>query len=690
MKTSANNTIQFLAGGGEMGELVRAKDWSITPVGNPETWSQSLHISLSIILQSRFPMFLFWGPDLICFYNDAYRPSLGENGKHPSILGMKGKDAWFEIWDTIKPLIDSVMEGGEATWSEDQLILIYRNGKIEDVYWTFSYSAVNNELGNAVGVFVTCTETTDKIKNLKLLQQTNDELLVTIDAAELGSWELDPLINKFKANDRLKKWMGFSLTEDIEFTNDFGTVAKKDRAYVAKAFQYAMQYSSGGKYELECTIINQITGEERVVRAKGRAWFNDDKICYRFNGTLQDITSNAMFINKLEESEERFRKMVETIPEIAWAATPEGPYSFYNKRFYEYTGMSIEQSHKDWKWKSIIHPDMFEMRNKKWEHSLATGEDFYFESLLKRNIDQSYRWHISRAAAIKDEKGDITLWVGTSTDIHDQKLFSQELEKQVKTRTKALIETITNLQQSNENLEQFASIASHDLQEPLRKIQTFTTLIEQRYKNDFPDGAKILLDKIKRSSERMSELIRGVLNFSRITQSNQEFVNVDMNETLINVLKDFELLIQEDKVIVNTGHLPKIEGVAVQINQLLYNLISNAIKFSKNGSQCIITLRSRKLFAAELKKYPDLDPSLEYYEIVFKDDGIGFDQQFAKDIFLIFHRLNDHLQYSGTGIGLALCKKIVDNHHGKIYAEGKENEGAVFNIILPVKQKYFL
>jgi PAS domain S-box-containing protein len=690
MKTLATNTIQFLAGGGEMGALTRKKDWSKTLIGRPENWPQSLYISLNIILQSRFPMFLFWGPDLVCFYNDAYRPSLGENGKHPSILGMKAIDAWPEIWHIIKPLIDIIMEGGEATWSEDQLIPIYRNGNIEDVYWTFSYSAVNDECGKVVGVLVTCTETTDKIKSVKLLQESNNQLLFTIEAAELATWDFDTLNGKLQGNNRLKEWAGLPLTADIDLSLAITIVAEKDKERVVKAVQHSLQYSSGGNYDIEYTIINRITDEERIVRAKGRAWFNDEKVCYRFNGTLQDITSNAMFIKKIEESETRFRKMVETIPEIAWAASPDGPYSFYNKRFYEYTGMSVEKSHKDWKWKSIVHPDMFEMRNKIWEHSLATGEDFYFESLLKRNIDQSYRWHISRAAAIKDDKGEITLWVGTSTDIHVQKLFAQELEKQVKTRTKALIESITNLQQSNENLEQFASIASHDLQEPLRKIQTFTNLIEQRYKNDFPEGAKILLDKIKNSSERMSGLIRGVLNFSRITQSNQEFVNVDMNETLKNVLKDFELLIQENRVIVNTANLPKIEGVALQINQMLYNLISNAIKFSKNGSQCIITLHSRKFFTGDLKKYPDLDPSLDYYEIVFKDDGIGFDQQFAEEIFLIFHRLNDHLQYSGTGIGLALCKKIVDNHHGKIFAEGKENEGAVFHIILPVKQKHFL
>ena len=680
------NPIQFITEGGEMGKLTRAKDWSKTQVGDPENWPQSLYITLSIILHSKFPMFLFWGPELICFYNDAFRPSLGEHGKHPFILGMRGEEAWPEIWDIIKPLIDKILTGGEATWSEDQLIPIYRNGKIEDVYWTFSYSPVNDGSGKPAGVLVTCNETTDKVNNLKLLQESTHQLQFALEATELGTWDYDPATKKLTGNDRSKEFFGFSPKEEIELSRAVAIIAEKDRQNVINAVKHARQYSSGGRYDIEYTLIDPDTGAERIVKAMGRAWFTDNQICYRFNGTLQDITSQAIAHKKIEESEKQFRMMAETIPEIAWVASPDSPYSFYNKRFYEYTGMSIEQSKKDWKWKSIVHPDMFAMRNKTWEHCLQTGKDFYFESLLKRNSDQTYRWHISRAAAIRNEKGEITLWVGTSTDIHEQKLFSQELEKQVQERTKALIQSNTNLQLSNENLQQFASIASHDLQEPLRKIQTLTLLLEQRYKNDIPVEAQMLIEKIKNSSERMSVLIRDVLNFSRITQSEHAFENTDLNIILKNILKDLELLIQEKKVIINKENLPIIEANAVQINQMLYNLLSNSIKFSNSNIQPVITISSKKHSPEELKKYPDLNNSLSYYEIIFKDNGIGFEQQFAEEIFLIFHRLNDYQQYSGTGIGLALCKRIVDNHHGKIFAEGSENKGATFHIILPVKQ----
>jgi PAS domain S-box-containing protein len=179
------DSIYFLRNGGEMGMLMRAKDWSKTFLGEPDTWPQSLRTTLGIILNSKFPMFLFWGPQLACFYNDAYRPSLGNQGKHPYILGMPGEDAWPEIWHIIKPLIDQVLAGGEATWSEDQLIPIYRNAKIEDVYWTFSYSPVRDETGNIKGVFVTCTETTSKVLMLKRIEESEKNFRNLINESPL-------------------------------------------------------------------------------------------------------------------------------------------------------------------------------------------------------------------------------------------------------------------------------------------------------------------------------------------------------------------------------------------------------------------------------------------------------------------------------------------------------------------------
>ncbi len=182
---SPKTSCSFLSGGGEMGDRTRNYNWSETPIGDPDQWPQSLRTIVSIILNSKFPMFLWWGDELIQFYNDAYRPSLGNNGKHPTALGQRAGDCWPEIWPIIKPLIDQVRFSGEATWSEDELIPIYRNGTLEDVYWTFGYSPVHDEAGNVGGVLVVCTETTEKVAGLQKLKESENLFHSLIEAVTI-------------------------------------------------------------------------------------------------------------------------------------------------------------------------------------------------------------------------------------------------------------------------------------------------------------------------------------------------------------------------------------------------------------------------------------------------------------------------------------------------------------------------
>ncbi len=227
---------------------------------------------------------------------------------------MKAEEAWTEIWHIIKPLIDQVLSGGEATWSEDQLIPIYRNGKIEDVYWTFSYSPVNDESGKPAGVFVTCTETTSKITTLRALEESKNELQFAIDATDLGTWDYNPVTNKFSANERLKKWFGLPSNEQIELAHAINAILESDRQRVTTAIQKSLDFSSGGNYDVEYTIVHPVTKKETNVRAKGKAWFNDEKIAYRFNGTLEDVTEQTIANRKTAQVEQNIRNMILEAP----------------------------------------------------------------------------------------------------------------------------------------------------------------------------------------------------------------------------------------------------------------------------------------------------------------------------------------------------------------------------------------
>ncbi|MEO6719300.1 MAG: chemotaxis protein CheB [Ferruginibacter sp.] len=265
------------------------------------------------------------------------------------------------------------------------------------------------------------------------------------------------------------------------------------------------------------------------------------------------------------------------------------------------------------------------------------------------------------------------------------KLFAEKLEQQVIERTASLHESNIGLQHSNKNLEQFAYVASHDLQEPLRKIRTFSTLLQDKFKKELPKEGQELITKINNSTERMSVLIKEILNFSQSLNTGIVFEKTDISDIVNNIINDFELLIREKSAVVECERLPALDAIPLQINQLFYNLISNSLKFSRKNIPPVITITSRMLDSKEVAKHKALNPNLSFVEISVADNGIGFDQQYSKQIFSIFQRLHTREQYSGTGIGLALCKTIAVNHHGEIYATSKENEGAVFKIILPLK-----
>jgi PAS domain S-box-containing protein len=235
------------------------------------------------------------------------------------------------------------------------------------------------------------------------------------------------------------------------------------------------------------------------------------------------------------------------------------------------------------------------------------------------------------------------------------------------------------LEKSNRDLEQFAYVASHDLQEPLRKIQTFAELSEKNIQH--PEIQKRYLQKVNSSAHRMTDLIKAVLNYSRLSKTDSEFVAIDLNAVIETIKTDLELLIEEKKAVITTTNLPSVQGIPLQINQLFLNLLSNSLKFSEGAPD--INISSSILPESEIKKIGFTKNGAEYIKLVFSDNGIGFEQQYADKIFSIFQRLHTS-QYAGTGIGLALCKKIVENHGGFITVESEPEKGTSFFIYLPL------
>jgi two-component system CheB/CheR fusion protein len=240
-----------------------------------------------------------------------------------------------------------------------------------------------------------------------------------------------------------------------------------------------------------------------------------------------------------------------------------------------------------------------------------------------------------------------------------------------------------DLAHSNLELEQFAGIASHDLQEPLRKVITFIDLIESRNLG-ISEEAKPYISKIAAAAKRMQSIIKELLNYSKITDVKQEFKPTDLSEIFKNILNDFEMVMEEKKAEINVNQLPVIPAIGLYMNQLFYNLVGNALKFSKKDVSPKIDVSARTLKGKELAGHPTLNQQGAFTEIVVKDNGIGFDEKYASQVFDLFQRLHNRDNYDGTGIGLALCRKIVLQHNGKIYVKSKEGEGTSFHIILPL------
>ncbi|MEL1242750.1 PAS domain S-box protein [Flavobacterium sp. DGU11] len=427
-----NNNYPFLRIEGEMAQLTRNFNWAATPVGPISEWPISLRNTVAMVLSSKFPMFLWWGEDLTQFYNDAYLPSLGNNGKHPQALGQKGFDCWPEIWDTINPLIQKVRSEGISAWHEDMLLPIYRNGQMEDVYWTFSYSAVMGDTGAIEGVLVICTETTDKVNNLKSLEESRDQLEFAIDATELGTWDFNPLTGKFSGNSRLKEWFGLKPKEEIPLDSATNVIAEKDRENVKEAIEKALQYESGGRYNIEFTIIHPITKQERLVKAKGRAWFDENNVACRFNGTLQDISENRKAQEEVAEAAQ--------LADLAIKSAGMGLFRVdlvtgeinYTPMFaYVLTG-DIEKrviSRKDFI--KYVHPDDFSARAKALEEGI-TDNEFYYSPRVIWDDGSVHRMVVMGSNSF-DSHGNAISFSGTVRDIsvlENQRMALEKAETQ--------------------------------------------------------------------------------------------------------------------------------------------------------------------------------------------------------------------------------------------------------------------
>ena len=359
---------------------------------------------------------------------------------------------------------------------------------------------------------------------------------------------------------------------------------------------------------------------------------------------------------------------LEALPQLAFTANSDGNITFVNKQWFLFA-----PSKETFPETLPGTPTL----NEQWLQSIGSGTAVEVEVCIKRLDDGQYYYHLLRATPVYVGE-EISRWVGILTSIHEQKLLNETLERKVAERTRELLEINRELELSNNELQQFTSVASHDLKEPLRKIQFFGNLVMDT--GNLSEKMITYMDKIVRSSQRMSQLISDLLSFARISED-IKYQQADINDIISGILLDLELPIQEKRAVVEVALLPSLQVVPSLMRQLFQNLISNALKFSKAGEAPKI-----RIWAELPAPTGNAKAEATICRLFVADNGIGFDEKYKDKIFTLFQRLHAREAYEGTGIGLTIAKKIVEKHNGSIAVESKLGEGTTFIVTLPVRQ----
>jgi PAS domain S-box-containing protein len=399
-----------------------------------------------------------------------------------------------------------------------------------------------------------------------------------------------------------------------------------------------------------------------------------------------DVTEQVEARRKLVESEERFRLMADISPNLVWMLNPDGSYKYINQTSLDYLGITQEEIAAKG-WESYLHPDDLKRVSQTITKAMRAGKTYSCEHRL-RTKSGAYRWVFSQAVPAYSADGTIYAYIGAGVDIHDrrrarEKLETSEAELQARVieRTKdlsqaneALRQSNLELNRSNGQLEEFAHAATHDLKEPIRKIRVFTGQLKTKVGQRLSEEEQRLLDRIENASERMGLLVDDLLLYSQVSIRPHAKEEVDLNKKVGRVLEDLELDIQEKGAVIHADPLPVVQGNARQLQQLFQNLISNALKYSKAGVPPQIDITAG--ICEEGGK--------QYHLIRVRDNGIGFHEEYTEKIFQMFTRLHGKGEYSGTGVGLSIVKKVVENHDGFIKVRSEYGEGSSFAVYLPI------
>lgn len=512
----------------------------------------------------------------------------------------------------------------------------------------------------------------------EITESKKDELKLetALNAAKQVVFEYDFKNRSVEYNNGFAKMLGLERASHYHLKDILAKIHPEDLDILKMKFPKSLRT---GLVDFEFRLV--VEDEVKHVRVIAKNFYDDEEAPETAVVTALDISADKELLYKVRESEERFKVIADSAPVAIWITNKNDRCTYISKAWLHYTGSSFEENLNDG-WLKFIHPEDRKHTMQAFLKASEKNSSLEVEFRIK-NKEGFYGWSITRAQPISDKDGNFAGFVGCNIDITEQKEFSRRLEEKITERTGELKTLNDQLMKLNMNLEEYAHITSHDLQEPVRKIRTFNSILKDKVKGN--ESAEKLVDKIEKSGARMTSLINNILDYSRVSEGTTSFNKIDLNHKLDKVKQDLELVIAEKGVTIKSNDLGQIKGASTQIYQLFSNLIKNGIKFNKN--EPVIHIKATEIKGASLKKLFDSNPMAMYKKIEFADNGIGIDDAQKAKIFKPFKRLHSKSDYSGTGIGLALCKRITEIHNGFIDVKDNKKGGSTFTVYLPVSQR---
>lgn len=627
--------------------------------------------------------------------NDSFTQLAGKS--RDAILGNYYWDTFPEVRRSYEAAMAGVAAGGQPYRANESERTVIRNGEQQTIYIAFVYNPLKDSTGQVRKIAVWVMDTTLQVVQRQKAEE-NEQFARTVfynsPVAKLVYTGPDMVLQE--ANEKMLEIFGrggsiigrpimeavpelrethlFQAYQRVLGTGEIHTESAARIMFLKNGFPYY------GYYDYTYKPLSNTKGEIYGV------------IC-----TAIDVTEEVEARSRLQEAEQNMRGAVELAQLGTWSIDAASNGLTYSDRMIEWFGFDPAARHYNEAIAIILEED-----RERVAKAVAWGLDTQSGGLY----DQTYtvihpatgkkRILHAQGKTVFDSQGSPLRMNGTAQDITIQTELQMELENQLQHRTEeiqAAMEELravneelgqANVQLTHSNMElgQFAYIASHDLQEPLRKISTFMERLQSRIKESLDEKSQSYIDKINDAAERMGRLIRDLLAYSALPKDEAAFVPVNLEHTAREALEDYDVLIERTGAAVTWDALPVIKGIPLQMSQLFFNLIGNALKFIRPDVQPKIHIQGTAATAQEIRSM-HLNERQSYHKIRFTDNGIGMKPEDTQKIFNIFQKLHSKSEFAGTGIGLAMCRKIVQNHHGEIDAGRTSESGAVFDVYLP-------